>query len=99
MKRRSIKRRKQYTMRAEKAIQLAAGSPEMHIEFAFLDKGKEVTSIRFYGMATTGYPMCPSCGFGVEREYQNYCEVCGQRLLWNRFAKGQVTLRRLMSLK
>ena len=26
------------------------------------------------------FPICPQCGSSMEREYQNYCDRCGQRL-------------------
>ena len=95
----SVNRRVRSSIRAEKAIKQSAKLPGIQIEFVFLDDAKEVTSVQYYGMETHGYPTCPSCGFGVEREYQNYCEVCGQRLLWNRFAKGKVTVKRFMGKK
>ena len=30
------------------------------------------------------YPVCPQCNLTLEREYQTYCDRCGQRLLWRR---------------
>ena len=36
------------------------------------------------------YPVCPRCGVTFEREFQAYCDRCGQYLDWERF--GQKTL-------
>ena len=32
-----------------------------------------------------GYPVCPRCGVTLEREYQRYCDRCGQKLDWSNF--------------
>lgn len=29
------------------------------------------------------YPNCPRCGTAIERDYQKFCDNCGQRLKWN----------------
>jgi len=29
------------------------------------------------------YSVCPRCGVTLEREYQQYCDRCGQRLDWS----------------
>ena len=36
------------------------------------------------------YPLCPSCRRELEREYQNYCDRCGQRLLWDESIPSEV---------
>lgn len=99
MKRKKNGRRERSRIRMEKAMQQVIGRPDICIEFIFSDNAQEVTAVQYYGKETAGYPLCPGCGFGVEREYQNYCEVCGQRLLWNRFARDQVTVKRLMGME
>lgn len=53
---------------------------------------KEVTEIRYYMYAETGYCVCPGCKCTVEREYQAYCDGCGQKLAWNLFNQNKVTL-------
>lgn len=35
----------------------------------------------------TGYPVCPRCGMTVEREYQQFCDRCGQKLDWRSYGK------------
>lgn len=36
----------------------------------------------FNGDFTT-FPVCPNCSGSVEREYQNFCSECGQKLFWD----------------
>ncbi len=31
------------------------------------------------------YPVCPRCQTTLEREYQAYCDRCGQKLDWSKF--------------
>ena len=64
----------------------------MRIEICMLPKEKEVTRIRYYGYQSTGYCVCPGCNCTFEREYQTYCDRCGQKLAWNLFSRGNVTL-------
>ena len=53
-----------------------------------------VTQIRcfhsIYGL--TGFPVCPQCGRTLEREYQPYCDRCGQCLDWKDFSKATIIL-------
>ena len=99
MKRKKKGRKEKSRIRMEKVKQQVIGRPDIQIEFIFSDDAREVTAVKYYGKETAGYPLCPCCDFGVEREYQNYCEACGQRLLWNQFAKGNVTVKRLMGIE
>ena len=39
------------------------------------------------------FPVCPRCGSAMEREYQNYCDRCGQRLGWREIRRAQVVDR------
>ena len=43
-----------------------------------------------YGL--TSVPICPTCNISMEREYQNYCDRCGQKLSWKDFSKALVIL-------
>ena len=36
------------------------------------------------------YPICPRCGKTMDREYQSYCDRCGQALDWKGFSKAAV---------
>ena len=45
-----------------------------------------------YPYALTCFPVCPQCGITMEREYQTYCDRCGQCLSWKGFSKAAVIL-------
>ena len=53
-----------------------------------------VTQIRCfrYLSGVTGFPVCPQCGITMEREYQSFCDRCGQRLDWKGFSKATIIL-------
>ena len=36
------------------------------------------------------YPLCPRCNLPMEREYQHYCDHCGQALNWKGFSRAAV---------
>ena len=36
------------------------------------------------------YPVCPRCKISMEREYQRYCDRCGQRLGWSKIDRAQI---------
>lgn len=40
------------------------------------------TRCLFLSGAFTGFPICPSCGASLEREFQAFCDRCGQMLDW-----------------
>ncbi len=33
----------------------------------------------------TSFPVCPRCRCSIERDYQSYCDSCGQKLNWDFF--------------
>ena len=45
----------------------------------------EVVEFRELGIDQACYPVCPNCHCTFEREYQRYCDRCGQKLAWNLF--------------
>lgn len=45
---------------------------------------------RSYGW--DGYPVCPQCGITMEREYQPYCDRCGQCLDWTSYKNAAIIL-------
>ena len=57
-------------------------------------KPMPVTHIRCfrYLSGVTGFPVCPQCGITMEREYQSFCDRCGQRLDWKGFSKATIIL-------
>ena len=38
------------------------------------------------------YPVCPRCHITMEREYQNFCDRCGQALDWDAFEGALIVL-------
>ena len=47
---------------------------------------KEVYSFKW----GADFPRCPRCGATMEREYQLFCDRCGQRLNWSGFEEIEV---------
>lgn len=39
-----------------------------------------------------GYPICPRCGSPLDREYQAYCDRCGQYLSWERYGVDTIVI-------
>jgi len=40
----------------------------------------------------TCFPVCPRCGVTLEREYQAFCDRCGQCLGWENLRKAEMIL-------
>lgn len=36
------------------------------------------------------FPKCPKCGSTMERDFQRFCDRCGQRLNWSEFDEFEV---------
>ncbi len=53
---------------------------------------KKVTMVKALCSGGSYYPVCPGCQITLEREYQNYCDRCGQRLDWSGFDTAIVLL-------
>ena len=53
-----------------------------------------VTHIRCFRWpcGITGFPLCPQCGVTMEREYQSFCDRCGQCLSWKGFSNATFIL-------
>lgn len=39
------------------------------------------------------FPICPRCGSAMDREYQSFCDRCGQRLGWKEYRRALVVTR------
>ena len=50
---------------------------------------KKVKKVILYENEDT-FPICPSCKMTMEREYQSYCDRCGQKLNWKYFNEAKV---------
>ena len=48
-----------------------------------------VSHSAFYGK--TGFYLCPRCRTALERDFQPYCDHCGQHLDWNECKKAIIT--------
>ena len=53
-----------------------------------------VEAVRAYrwGNGVTSFPVCPRCDCTMEREYQAFCDRCGQRLSWREFNKAAILM-------
>lgn len=51
-----------------------------------------VNAVRSYSSCPHlfSYPICPRCLVPMTREYQRYCEHCGQALDWSKFHKAVI---------
>lgn len=83
--------------RKMRAAQVAPALPYIKVEL-YMEQKKEVTDFRYFGYADTGYAICPNCGYALEREYQKYCDQCGQLLGWKKFGRGEFTVQRVTGL-
>lgn len=36
------------------------------------------------------FPICPRCDCTMERDYQSFCDRCGQKLKWKGFSRAKV---------
>ena len=55
-----------------------------------------VTEVFYYVdslIGPTTYPICPRCGMTMEREYQSYCDRCGQALDWDGLEKAVIRVK------
>ena len=52
-----------------------------------------VSAVRTYQdslFGTTCFPVCPRCRVSLEREYQRYCDRCGQALNWSMYSQARL---------
>ena len=40
----------------------------------------------YFGGSFTTFPVCPRCKYNIDREYQPFCENCGQKMDWDNYA-------------
>lgn len=38
------------------------------------------------------YPLCPRCKTGMDREYANFCDRCGQKLCWDKIDDAEILI-------
>lgn len=53
-----------------------------------------VSAVRCFRVPSgvSSYPVCPRCQITIEREYQAFCDRCGQALDWKTFPKAIVII-------
>lgn len=72
--------------------------PYVKVQLLF-EPRMEVELFRYLGFEENGYSICPKCGYALEREYQQYCDQCGQLLGWNKFSRDEVAVQRKIILR
>lgn len=70
---------------------LRAMSPDLELAFR---KPMTVNAIRCISLSgqLVGFAVCPQCGCSLAREYQHFCDRCGQKLDWGSYDKAVVIL-------
>lgn len=78
-------------MRAAEAVAAFALAPEEELSYRL---PLAVTSLRAFpsSFGLTTYPVCPRCGDSLDREYQAYCDRCGQALNWLDLHKATIIM-------
>lgn len=51
-----------------------------------------VTELAVY-RGGSAYPLCPRCRIPLDREYQRFCDRCGQRLEWKDYGQARLVVR------
>lgn len=66
-------------------------TPEIRRELAY----RSSMSVREVVLYHSGdaYPICPQCCVPMDREYQHFCDRCGQRLDWAAYRHALIVTR------
>lgn len=70
---------------------LIASSIKQELAFRIPMKVTHVHCSKYLGGLTV-FPVCPQCGDTLEREYQGFCDRCGQLLDWSTFPNAAIIL-------
>ena len=75
--------------------ELVGITSEEHTELLAYRTPMPVTTVYRFHFSTGDnvYPVCPQCGSTLEREYQAYCDRCGQCLSWRDLRRASVVIR------
>lgn len=46
-----------------------------------------------HNFGETGYYKCPRCQITMEREFQSFCDRCGQKLSWDSYLSVKVIIK------
>ena len=52
-----------------------------------------VTEIEVWGNGYS-FPVCPRCDCSIEREYQSFCDRCGQNLSWKWLSRAKLRTKK-----
>ena len=68
--------------------------PLPHSEAESYRRPMTVSAVRRYPDCPemASYPLCPRCVLPMQREYQAFCDCCGQALSWIGFSKAAILL-------
>lgn len=60
---------------------------ELHYRYA-----KRVVSVCCYNNCDKAeyHPVCPMCSYKIDREYQAFCDKCGQKLEWSQYPNKSI---------
>lgn len=53
-------------------------------------KVNELVSLHIYDDQDSLFYVCPKCKISLERDFQSYCDRCGQRLDWKDYKKAKI---------
>ena len=53
-------------------------------------KISEKVVLQTYNSQYSSFYICPRCKISLERDFQSYCDRCGQRLDWKDYKKAQI---------
>lgn len=45
------------------------------------------------GSGYSMYAICPKCAMSIEREFQSYCDRCGQALDWRGYSRALIIIK------
>lgn len=56
---------------------------------------RSAVAVREAALYSSGemYPLCPQCRIPLDREYQRFCDRCGQRLDWKGYRRARILTR------
>lgn len=72
--------------------QFAGLSAELFLQllFFFSSYRVEMKVTELIRHSDSGYYLCPRCKVTLDRDFQTYCDRCGQRLGWTGYRKAKV---------
>lgn len=79
-------------MNSKAERQAVSFKPELFLNIIFMlssyRAGMRISEV--IQLSDGGYYLCPRCKVTLERDFQRYCDRCGQCLEWTGFRKAKV---------